>query len=150
MLIIRVIFRLIANHCPLSFLRMFLFRLSGVSIGKDSFVNMSLYAVDEYAKNEIVIGDRVAIAPNVSLISRSSPNKSKLLEYGFSKHGKVTIEDDCWLGSNSVVLPGVTIGKMSIVAAGAVVTKDVEPYSIMVGSPAKRIGDVRKNHKLEN
>lgn len=56
------------------------------------------------------------------------------------KHSqKVTIEDDCWLGINSVIMSGITVGKGSIIGANSVVTKNVEPYSIMVGAPAKLI-----------
>ncbi|MFC4210396.1 DapH/DapD/GlmU-related protein [Pedobacter lithocola] len=51
----------------------------------------------------------------------------------------IKIEDDCWIGTNSVILSGVTVGKGSIIAAGSVVTKSVEPYSIMGGVPAKLI-----------
>ena len=56
----------------------------------------------------------------------------------FSK-GNIIVEDDVWIGSNCVILSGVKIGKGSIVGAGSVVTKDVEPYSIVGGSPAKLI-----------
>jgi len=48
----------------------------------------------------------------------------------------VTIEDDCWIAANSIVLAGVTIGKGSVVAAGSIVTKDVPPYSVVAGAPA--------------
>ena len=51
----------------------------------------------------------------------------------------VLIEDDCWIASNVVILSGVTIGKGSVVAAGAVVTESIEPYSIVGGVPAKLI-----------
>jgi acetyltransferase-like isoleucine patch superfamily enzyme len=53
----------------------------------------------------------------------------------------VIIEDDCWVGANSIILPGVTIGQGSIIAAGSVVTKDVEAFSIVGGVPAKKIKD---------
>jgi acetyltransferase-like isoleucine patch superfamily enzyme len=52
---------------------------------------------------------------------------------------KVIIEDDVWIGYGSIVLSGVKIGRGSIVAAGSVVTKDIEPYSIVAGNPAKLI-----------
>ena len=52
---------------------------------------------------------------------------------------KVTISDDVWIGANAIILPGVTIGKGSVIAGGAVVTKDVEPYMIVGGNPAKVI-----------
>ena len=54
----------------------------------------------------------------------------------------VTIEDDVWIGANVVVLPGVRIGTHSVVAAGAIVTKDVPPYSLVAGVPAKVIKQI--------
>ena len=54
-------------------------------------------------------------------------------------HNPVTIEEFCWIGEKAVILPGVTIGKWSVVAAGAVVTKSVPPYTIVAGNPAKPI-----------
>lgn len=58
--------------------------------------------------------------------------------------GYVTLDEGCYIGVNAVVLPSVTVGKCSIVGAGAVVTKDVPPYAIVAGSPARQIGDVRQ------
>lgn len=52
---------------------------------------------------------------------------------------KITIEDDCWIGINTVIMPGLTIGKGSIIGANSVVTENIEPYSVMAGSPAKLI-----------
>lgn len=55
-------------------------------------------------------------------------------------HSKpIEIEDDCWLGANVVVMPGVTIGKGSVIGANSVVTKDIEPYSVMAGAPVKTL-----------
>jgi acetyltransferase-like isoleucine patch superfamily enzyme len=51
----------------------------------------------------------------------------------------IVIEDECWIGANAVITAGVTIGKHSVVAAGAVVTKDIPPYSVAVGNPARVI-----------
>ena len=53
--------------------------------------------------------------------------------------GRITLEDEVWIGANSVVLAGVTIGKHAVVAAGSVVTKNVPAYSVVVGNPAKVI-----------
>ncbi|MBV4357845.1 hypothetical protein KTO63_11845 [Parasegetibacter sp. MAH-26] len=55
------------------------------------------------------------------------------------KKAPITIEDGAWIGSRVTILPGVTIGEKSIIAAGAVVTKDVEPYTLVGGVPAKII-----------
>jgi acetyltransferase-like isoleucine patch superfamily enzyme len=51
----------------------------------------------------------------------------------------ITVEDDCWIGANAVLTAGVTIGKHSVVAGGAVVTKDIPPFSVAVGNPARVI-----------
>jgi hypothetical protein len=59
-------------------------------------------------------------------------------QYGFSR-GDVVIGNDVWVCSNSIVLSGVSIGDGAVIAAGAVVTRDVEPYSIVAGNPAKHI-----------
>lgn len=52
---------------------------------------------------------------------------------------EIRIEDDCWLGTRVMIMPGKTIGYGSILASGAIITKDVEPYSVMGGNPAKLI-----------
>lgn len=52
---------------------------------------------------------------------------------------QVTIEDDCWIGANTIILSGVTVGKGSVVGAGSVVTKDIAPYSIYTGAPERKV-----------
>ncbi len=56
--------------------------------------------------------------------------------------GGVIIEDDCWIGAGAIILNGITIGKGSVVGAGSVVTKDVPPYTIVAGNPARKIKDI--------
>ncbi|MGA3013899.1 MAG: acyltransferase [Bacteroidales bacterium] len=63
---------------------------------------------------------------------------------------KITIEDEVWIGATSVIVAGVTIGKHSVVAAGSVVTKDVPPYSVVAGNPARMMKQYNENnHKWE-
>lgn len=85
----------------------------------------------------IVIGDRVQFGPNVSIFTAghdvSVLSRRKFVEFGHP----VFIEDDCWIGGNVIILPGVTIGKGSTIAAGSTVTKDIPAYSVAVGSPAR-------------
>lgn len=90
---------------------------------------------------EIYIGNDVSIAHGVSVISGEHNFDS--LEENIKDQGvkekDVVIKDNVWIGAKATVLGGVTIGEGSIVAAGAVVTKDVEPFSIVAGVPAKLI-----------
>jgi len=66
---------------------------------------------------------------------------------GLSSRGDITVEDDVWLGANVVIVDGVTIGRGAIVGAGSVVTKDIPPYAIAAGSPAKIISYRNKKHE---
>ena len=62
-----------------------------------------------------------------------------MVKQGYQETKQVIIEDDVWIGARSVILPGVKIGTGSIIAVGSVVTKDVEPFSIVAGVPAKLV-----------
>lgn len=118
-----------------------------VYMGEGTFANYGLkVTVNQDAEDyRIIIGDRVSIAPNVTIISESSPNNSPHLQSisyvkeNLIKDEKVVIEDDAWIGASVTILPGVKIGKGAIVGAGAVVTKNVEPYTVAVGIPAKAV-----------
>jgi acetyltransferase-like isoleucine patch superfamily enzyme len=92
-------------------------------------------------RGNVEIGDDVIIGPNSSIFSENhnfENNKVLIREQGVSRKG-VKIEKGVWIGSRSVILDGVTVGENSIVAAGSVVNKDVSPYSIVGGVPAKLI-----------
>lgn len=107
-----------------------------VSIGKYCQINEHVFI--QGAK----IGDYVMIAPKVSLLANM--HKHERTDIPMARQGKdigipVIVEDDVWLGRSAIVMPGIRIGKGSIVAAGSVVTKDVKPYSIVGGVPAKLI-----------
>lgn len=107
-----------------------------IKIGKRCEINENVFI------QGALIGDYVMIAPNVSLLSNmhnhSKVNKPMILQ-GKKIGNIVIIENDVWLGRNVIVMPGVRIGKGSIIAAGAVVTKNVPAYSIYGGVPAKLI-----------
>jgi galactoside O-acetyltransferase len=100
--------------------------------------------------DQVRIGDRVAIAPRVTLVVSSTPNWSKIVPYVATKHAPITIEDDVWVGSGTVVLPGVTIGQGAVVGANSVVSKEVRPYTIVWGVPARFIGEVpARDHPVQ-
>jgi galactoside O-acetyltransferase len=90
----------------------------------------------------IVIGDNVMIAPNV-VIRAANHGFGRDTEMRFQPHtyGEIHIEDDVWIGSNAVITSGVRLAKGTVVGAGAVVTKSTEPYSMVGGVPARRIGE---------
>ena len=87
------------------------------------------------------IGSHVNLAQGITVTALNhnfSDTNKRIDEQGVSTN-PVTIEDDVWVGANAVILPGVTIGEHSVVAAGAIVTKDVPPHSLVAGVPAKVI-----------
>jgi acetyltransferase-like isoleucine patch superfamily enzyme len=92
--------------------------------------------------NSIKIGNYCMVASHSGIYANNhvfADSTRKIVEQKNSYQG-VVIEDDCWLGTGVKVLDGVTIGQGSVIGAGAVVTKDIPPYSIAVGVPAKVIG----------
>jgi maltose O-acetyltransferase len=88
----------------------------------------------------LTLGDDVMMAPDVVILTqnhRFDDPTVPMLDQGYGPAREVVIEDDVWIGTNAIILPGVRLGKGSIVAAGAVVTKDVPPYAIVGGNPAR-------------
>lgn len=79
------------------------------------------------------------VGPNCSFFSGTHPLDPHIRNgtRGPETGKPITIGEDCWLGGNVIVLPGITIGKGSTVGAGSVVTKDVEPYTLVAGNPAR-------------
>jgi maltose O-acetyltransferase len=129
----------LARFVPQSKLRLFLFRLCGYSIGAEVFIGEDLIISDELHDKNVIIGDRVSIAPRVTIVTSSGPNSSRIRPYVKVVNGCVRIEQDAWIGTGSIILPNITIGKGAVVGAGAVVTKDVPPYTVVVGVPANMI-----------
>ncbi len=114
---------------------------SKIEIG-DKFTCNSNVMINSRGIGEIKIGKNVLIGPNSVL--RSNNHNFRILQKPINQQGmsegKISIEDDVWIGSNVVILPNVIIGKGSIIAAGAVVTSNVESFTIVGGVPAKQIG----------
>jgi len=108
-----------------------------ISIGDYSGIG-----IDAKLSGEITIGDNVMMGPEV-MIYTSNHNYGRkdipMIDQGQSDIRPVVIGDDVWIGARAIILPGVNIGKGSIIAAGSVVTKDVLEYSIVGGNPAKLI-----------
>ena len=109
-----------------------------VEIGSGVSVNRGVeFYSDFFGKSKIVIEDNVRIAPN----ARFHASGHDIDDPTLNRHigGEIRVKRGAWVGAAAIVLPGVTIGESAIVAAGAIVTKDVDPYTIVGGNPAKLI-----------
>lgn len=132
-----------ARHTMLPGWRLTLLRCAGVRIGQDAYVADDLIIVEELSGPGLVtIGDRVSLAPRVTIVTSSHPNHSRIGPTAPVASGPVTIEADAWIGTGAVLLPNVTVGRGAVVAAGAIVTRDVAPLDIVGGQPARTIGAV--------
>jgi acetyltransferase-like isoleucine patch superfamily enzyme len=125
-------------------LRVKLQKMKGVKIGNNVFIGVEVL-IDPAFPELIVIEDDVSLAGRNILVAHSDPTfpirNEKLVE---TKIAPIKIEQGAWVTVGAIVLPGVTIGKNSIVAAGAVVTKDVPPYTLVGGVPAEIIKRFKK------
>lgn len=106
-----------------------------ISIGKNSHINTQCI-LD--GRGGLTIGDSVSVSHRVNLMTGSHDYKSKDFRGIFKP---IQIEDYAWIGIGATILQGVTIGKGAVVCAGAVVTHDVEPYTVVGGVPARVIGE---------
>lgn len=113
-----------------------------ISVGDDVYIGSE--CCFQSAHGEIVIGNHVMFGPGVHIHGGNHViDRVGVYMKGIGKEvgtdGIVKIGDDVWVGANAIVLSGVSIGRGSVIGAGAVVTKDVPPYSIYTGVPEKRI-----------
>lgn len=111
---------------------------AGIWIGRDGLVGESCLI---RGPGGVTIGDQVYLSPAVHIYSSNHVFQDPdvcFIDQGVTTEG-VVIEDECWIGAMVVILDGVTIGKGSVVAAGAVVTEDVPPHSLVAGVPARVI-----------
>ncbi|WP_238397950.1 acyltransferase [Rothia amarae] len=112
----------------------------GTAIGDGTFINREVFFDDSEL---IIIGKNVGIGPRTCFLTGShhiGPATHRI--EGGGNHQPIVVEDGCWLGGNVTVLPGVTIGRGCVIAAGAVVTKSCEPNGLYAGVPARRIRDL--------
>lgn len=115
-----------------------------LSMGHDVSVNRGAeFYCSLRDRSRIRIGSNVRIAPNVRFHAAGhDPDHPDFADTG----ADIVVEDDCWIGAGALVLQGVTIGRGSVVAAGSVVTRDVPPFSIAGGVPARTLRARRSPH----
>jgi len=123
--------------------------LNRLEIGEKSYGEINFWDLHT-SSNMLRIGSYCSIGPGVIFMLGAEHNTSTISSYPFRvklygtekeamSKGDIVVGDDVWIGMDSKILSGVRIGQGAIVAAGSVVTKDVEPYSIVGGNPAKHI-----------
>ena len=108
----------------------------GVKIGKNSFISTRFWSSEPYL---ISIGNNVAVTAGVRFFTHGGGRTAREKYPKFDVFGKITVEDWAYIGSCSLIMPGVTIGHGALVAAGSVVTKSVAPRTVVGGNPAKYI-----------
>ena len=133
--------------------------ISNVRVGRDTYGYLEIY--DWGSENErLEIGNFVSLANGVKFILGGNHKYDCLLTYPLKvmklkegiesySNGPIIVEDDVWIGMNSIIMSGVRINRGAIIAAGSVVTKDVPPYAIVGGNPAKII-KYRFNEEIVN
>jgi UDP-2-acetamido-3-amino-2,3-dideoxy-glucuronate N-acetyltransferase len=104
-----------------------------VIIGDDVTIKSGVYLWDG-----ITVKDKVFIGPNATFTNDKHPRSKQYPQ----EYLKTMIEEGVSIGANATILPGLTLGRYCMIAAGAVVTKNISPYSIVVGNPARSIGTV--------
>lgn len=124
--------------------------LSKLKIGKNTYGDIKVINQSPDETLNLKIGSYCSIATGVKFILGGEHNLSTLSTYPFKAQlfemgheakskGSIIINDDVWIGLNAIICSGVTIGQGAVIAAGAIVTKDVPPYAIVGGNPAKII-----------
>lgn len=152
------------NKIPSRHIRKWWLQLFGAHIGKGTFPSRRVevllpmgltlgnnvgigWFAELDARGGITIGDNSVIASHVKIITGSHDIQDPNFTANFAP---VKIGERCWIGTSALILEGVTIGDGAVVAAGAVVTKDVEPYTVVGGVPAREIKKRSKNLKYVN
>lgn len=153
---------------PSNHLRKWFYKIAGAEMRKNVVLHIGVQARSPWnlqigkgsvigdhctldARSGLVIGDNVNISSNVSIwtLQHDYRNSDFACPSSGERRLDVRIDDRVWLGCNVIVLPGVTIGEGAVCCGGCVVTKNVEPYSVVAGIPAKKIGERPKELRYE-
>lgn len=121
-----------------------------VHFGKNIYTNFNLTLVDD---TQIYVGDFCQIGPNVVLATAGHPILPELRERAYQYNAPVRIGQNCWLGANVVVVPGVTIGNNVVVGAGSVVTRDLPDNVVAAGNPCcilREVNDHDREYYFKN
>lgn len=115
-----------------------------IEVGENFFANYNLTILDV---GKVKIGDNAQIAPNVSIYTAGHPVHPDSRNSGYEYGIPITIGDNVWIGGNTCIMPGVTIGNNVVIGAGSVVTKDLPDDVIAVGNPCKILREITENDR---
>jgi len=134
---------ILARFCIPGGLRQMLYRGMGITIGRHAFIGLDTWLDDQFPEL-ILIEDDVVISFRVIVVVHDDARRMDRIEAGQAEGtvAPVILKKGCYLGAGSIVLPGVTVGERAVVAAGAVVTRDVPPGTLVAGVPARVLKDV--------
>lgn len=113
-----------------------------ITLGEGCYINFNCNFVDDGLIN---IGRRVMFGPGVTIATVGHPIDPDMREYMYTDH--VNIGDNCWIGGNVTICPGVSIGENTVVGAGSVVTKDIPANCVAAGNPCRVIREINENDK---
>ncbi len=113
-----------------------------VHIGNDFYANFNLTLVDD---TDIYIGNNVLIGPNVVIDTGTHPIRPDIRAKQAQYNVAVTIEDNVWIGAGAIILPGVCIGKNTVIGAGSIVTKDIPANVVAIGSPCRVLREINED-----
>ena len=117
---------------------------SSISIGKNVIIHPQsmLFAEEGINTPNIIIEDDVLLGPGIHMFVPSHKYDDPIepiSEQGYKYKGDIKICEGAWIGANTIIMSGVTIGKHAVVGAGSIVTKDIQPHTVVAGNPAKLI-----------
>lgn len=143
---IRKLLHIYISTIPSIWLRRKILKILGAKISDKVYIGQGLIISNggDGSIKELIIEDNVAIAQRVTLLLKIDPSPSPLNKIYKKAQSKIHIKKGAWIGAGSIILSDVTIGEYSVVAAGAVVIKDVPPYTVVGGVPAKKIKEINK------
>jgi acetyltransferase-like isoleucine patch superfamily enzyme len=135
----RMICLKLANLCPFVGGRILLYRLMGIRIGHDVFIGFGV-EFDTNFSELIEIGNHTTISHRCIIASHMATSVDTPLKTPYPPRARpVKIRDGAWICVGAIILPGVTVGESAVVAAGAVVTRDVPPSTLVAGVPARPV-----------
>ena len=151
---------------PFHYIRRFVYRALGAEIGKNVVFHFrtEIRGIHRLkigagtiigdnallaAQRGLTIGKNVNLSSNVSIYSGAHDHRHPYFRSTPATTRPITIGDRVWIGSNAIILTGVNIGEGAVVCAGCVVTKDVEPYAVVAGIPARKVNERPRDLRYE-